>query len=118
MAERGRVKHLGRQAWRPPAEGEGVGADAKVHIQPRRITTLFVGSLDACNAAMRDRGVNPAELGRSWAIAYNGPQHFDHAVVDGLVEVIREPGHEPTDWEQATLEAVMSSNMRTAPTPF
>lgn len=114
MAERGRVKQLGRKA--KPAEPEV--AEARIALEPRRITTLFVGSISACNAAMLERGANPAELGRSWAIAYNGPQHFDHAVLDGLVEVIREPGHQTSAWEQRTIDIVAALNVGRAGPPF
>jgi hypothetical protein len=115
VAERGRVKQLGRKVKDAPVDTP----ESTFEVKPRRITTLFVGGITACNAAMLARGANPAELGRSWAIAYNGPQHFDHAVVDALVEVIREPGHEPTEWEQRTLDRVVELNLALAPeVPF
>lgn len=115
MAERGRVKQLGRKA-KPVVEET---PEARIDLERRRITTLFVGGIGACNAAMLERGANPAELGRSWAIAYNGPQHFDHADTPGLIEVLREPGHEPTEWEQRTIDAVAARNLALAPdVPF
>ena len=115
MAERGRVKQLGRKA--APVVDDT--PEARIELEPRRITTLFVGSIAACNAAMLERGANPAELGRSWAIAYNGPQHFDHAVIDDLVEVIREPGHQTNVWEQRTIDVVAALNLSRQPdVPF
>jgi hypothetical protein len=115
LAERGRVKQLGRKAKVVVDDTP----ETTFEVKPRRVTTLFVGGITACNAAMLERGANPAELGRSWAIAYNGPQHFDHADTPGLVEVLREPGHEVTEWEQRTIDRVAALNLAQAPyVPF